>query len=81
MNEHEKAIYKTLLVSVKTGLHATLTPEDSRALIKMLCPDNTKIRHRKENPLDRIAKNLCAALSDSLENLADDLEIPTKKRR
>ena len=79
MNEHEKAIYKTLLVSLKTGLNASLTPEDSRALLKMLNP-NTK-KQRKENPLDRIAFQLCNALSNSLENLADDLEIPTKKRK
>jgi len=81
MNEHERAIYKTLLVSVRTGLNATLTPDDSKTLINMLRPDNTKIRQRKENPLDRIARNLGNALADTIENLADDLEIPTKKRR
>lgn len=78
MTPHERAIYKTLLVSVRTGLNATLTPEDSRTLIKMLRPDK---RQRKENPLDRIARNLGNALADTIETLADDLEIPTKKRR
>jgi hypothetical protein len=81
MTPHERAIYKTLLVSVRTGLNATLTPDDSKTLINMLRPDNTKIRQRKENPLDRIARNLGHALADTIENLADDLEIPTKKRR
>jgi len=81
MTPHERAIYKTLLVSVRTGLNATLTPDDSKTLINMLRPDNTKIRQRKENPLDRIARNLGNALADTIENLADDLEIPTKKRR
>jgi hypothetical protein len=78
MTPRERAIYKTLLVSVKTGLNATLTPEDSRTLIKMLRPDK---RQRHENALDRIARNLGNALADTIENLADDLEIPTKKRR
>jgi hypothetical protein len=78
MTPHERAIYKTLLVSVRTGLNATLTPEDSRTLIKMLRPDK---RQRTENPLDRIARNLGNALADTIETLADDLEIPTKKRR
>jgi hypothetical protein len=81
MDEQERAIYKTLLVSVRSGLNASLTPEDSRALLKMLNPDNTKIKKRKENPLDRIARNLGNALADTIENLADDLEIATKKRR
>jgi hypothetical protein len=79
MTPHERAIYKTLLVSVRTGLNATLTPDDSKTLINMLRPDNTKIKKRKENPLDRIARNLGNALADTIEDLAD--EIATKKRR
>lgn len=74
MNDQEKAIYKTLLVSVSSGLNASLTPEDSRTLLKMLNPKTGAVQRRKEHPIDRIVKNISTVFNNSLNDLADDFE-------
>jgi len=84
MNNKEKAIYMTLLTSVRTGLNANVTAQDARTILEMLRKKNTDSQG-KERPIDRIVKSMASVITNSLEDLADDLqeiaELPTKQRR
>jgi len=74
MTKEEKAVYKTLIVSASRGLNANLSPDDCRILLKMLIPRSISDRRRKTPAVDRIIQNVSSIFTNTLEDLADDIE-------
>lgn len=82
MTPEQKALFATLLKSLKEGINATLTPNDSRILLEML-KDTPVVRgaiphgHRKAPaPAPFIARFHATAnlVMDTIEELAGDIE-------
>ena len=76
------ALLNTLFTSVKTGLNASLTPEDCKLLLHLLGPESTDRSASVNELLDQVYYNITSAARTAIENMTDDIVgKPRRKRR
>lgn len=76
MTPDQKAVFLTLLRSLKEGINATLTPNDCRIVLEML-RDTTVVRNARSKrppPLIERFQHTASLVMDTIEELAGDIE-------
>lgn len=96
-NEKEKmaAIFETLRSSIESGLNASLTPDDCRALLRMFAMMNMRATIqttpapgpqfvRGKTPVEKIVEGVSDLAHKVIEDIAGDIKgagVPARKRR
>lgn len=76
------ALLNTLFTSVKTGLNASLTPEDCKLILSLLEPKSIDRPSSVNQLLDEMYYNITHAARTAIENMTDDIVgKPRRKRR
>lgn len=95
-NEKEKmaAIFETLRSSIESGLNASLTPDDCRALLRMFAMIRMQATiqstpapaasPRGQTPVEKIVSGVADLAHKVIEDIAGDIKgagVPARKRR
>ena len=94
-NEKETmaAIFETLRSSIESGLNASLTPDDCRALLRMFAMMNMRATIqttpapqfvRGKTPVEKIVEGVSDLAHQVIEDIAGDIKgagVPARKRR
>jgi len=75
-----RAVFETLIVSVRTGLNASLTPSDCKILLSLLNPNIPRRHISVDELIDGIYANLSTAARKVINEITNDV-LDTKRRR